>query len=86
MGLVHEIAPTEADLQTWKDTFKQRLNDAAPTAVRACKSLIFTVANVPISSELIEDTSHRLAKQRMSKEGVEGLEAFLQKRAPAWKK
>jgi methylglutaconyl-CoA hydratase len=55
-----------------------------PQAVRAAKDLINGVGGKPINNELIEDTCARIAHIRVSKEGQEGLAAFLEKRKPNW--
>jgi methylglutaconyl-CoA hydratase len=55
-----------------------------PQAVRAAKDLINGVAGRPIDNELVEDTCARIAHIRVSKEGQEGLAAFLDKRKPNW--
>jgi methylglutaconyl-CoA hydratase len=55
-----------------------------PEALSASKELIFAVSHQPITPELIEDTSKRIADIRVSKEGQEGLSAFLEKRNASW--
>ena len=42
------------------------------------------VNHQPITQQLIDSTSARIAAIRVSNEGQEGLTAFLQKRTPAW--
>lgn len=84
IGLVHEVVDTAEELEEWATTLKQHLMEAAPGAARASKTLVASVANVPITSELINETAERLGEQRMSKEGKEGLAAFFEKRRPAW--
>ena len=37
-----------------------------------------------ISEQLIDETADTIAKIRISKEGQEGLSAFLEKRKPNW--
>jgi methylglutaconyl-CoA hydratase len=55
-----------------------------PAAVRACKQLVQDVAGRPINEALRADTARRIAHIRTSPEGREGVQAFLNKRAPAW--
>ena len=55
-----------------------------PLAVRAAKDLVAGVSGRALDRELIEDTCAQIAHIRVSEEGQEGLQAFLQKRAPAW--
>ena len=40
----------------------------------------------PVDAVLAEETGRRIAARRASPEGREGLEAFLSKRAPAWRR
>ena len=56
----------------------------SPQALNAAKQLIRDVANQPTTPELIAHTSQQIAAIRVSKEGQEGLSAFLEKRTPAW--
>jgi len=55
-----------------------------PMATRACKQLVREVAGREISAELRADTARRIADIRASAEGKEGVQSFLDKRAPAW--
>ena len=57
-----------------------------PQAIQASKTLVNDVSNRPIDDELIEHTCELIARVRVSNEGQEGLMAFLEKRAPNWKK
>ncbi|GGZ97547.1 gamma-carboxygeranoyl-CoA hydratase [Arenicella chitinivorans] len=83
MNLVHEVvSPNELDSTV--TTLTKSLLSNSPAALTACKTLIDTVAAQPISAQLREDTSRRIAAIRVSEQGQEGLTAFLQKRAPNW--
>ena len=55
-----------------------------PMATRACKRLVRDVAGREIDAELRADTARRIADIRASGEGREGIQSFLDKRAPAW--
>jgi methylglutaconyl-CoA hydratase len=83
LGLLHQVV-SEDELHGVSDAMVQTLLANSPAAVRAAKALIFTVANQPTTQVLIDETSRRIAAIRVSKEGQEGLSAFLQKRTPAW--
>ncbi len=61
---------------------RKSIKEASPTAAAASKDLIRAVAGQDITSTLIADTARRLADQRASAEGVEGLSAFFEKRPP----
>jgi methylglutaconyl-CoA hydratase len=74
IGLLHEVAD---DLDAAVDNVVGELLTAGPEAARAAKDL----ARAPLSAQ---ETTRRIAAQRASEEGQEGLRAFLEKRAPEW--
>jgi methylglutaconyl-CoA hydratase len=82
MGLIHKIVP-ESDLDSAVDEYVQEILSSAPGAIAAAKALIKDVANRP-SADVIGLTTTRIAEQRVSAEGQEGMRAFLQKRKPNW--
>jgi methylglutaconyl-CoA hydratase len=53
-------------------------------ALAEIKELIRAVSRGPIDDPMIADTARRIAEIRVSKEGREGIGAFLGKRKPAW--
>lgn len=83
LGLVHELATPET-LDDKVDALLAALVANGPEAVRACKKLVQDVAHAPITDELRDDTARRIADIRASAEGREGVQSFLQKRAPRW--
>lgn len=85
LGLVSEIAD-EAELDAVIDTLLSTLLANGPAALCAAKKLVADVSNHPIDQTLIDDTSARIAAIRVSPEGQEGLQAFLQKRKPQWQR
>jgi len=80
MGLVHELAQDEAELDEKVGEIVDAFLTCGPVAQAECKALIRAVANRPVASELIQDTADRIAKVRSSPEGMEGVTAFLEKR------
>ena len=84
LGLVHEMAVSEGDLDEKIGTLVDLLLEASPAAQREAKDLIRAVADRPVTSELIQDTAERIARVRASPEGREGVGAFLDKRKPSW--
>lgn len=84
LGLVHDLAADEADLDDKIGTIVDALLACSPAAQLAAKELIRAVANRPVTSELIQDTAERIAKVRASPEGREGVAAFLEKRRASW--
>jgi methylglutaconyl-CoA hydratase len=84
LGFVHEVvAPEALDAQVAETVAVLVAN--GPAAVRACKQLVKDVASRPIDAALRDDTARRIADIRASTEGREGVQAFLNKRDPAWR-
>jgi len=81
MGLVHEI---NDDLEQASEQYVSHILNNSPQAVTAAKTLIDDVAEQPITERVRQSTIERIATIRVSKEGQEGLSAFLEKRTPAW--
>jgi len=84
LGFVHEVVAAEA-LDAKVAEIVAALVANGPSAVRACKRLVQDVAGREIDAELRDDTARRIADIRASAEGREGVQAFLNKRDPAWK-
>ena len=83
LGLVQEVVAA-ADLEARLDTLIDQLLAAGPAAQVAAKDLILSIAGRPLDASIIEQSARRIAKIRASDEGREGLNAFLEKRKPAW--
>jgi methylglutaconyl-CoA hydratase len=83
LGFVHEVVPADR-----LDAAVQSIVDAwvanGPAAVRACKRLVKDVAHAAVTPELRAETARRIADIRASAEGREGVQSFLNKRAPSW--
>ena len=84
LGFVHEVVAAEA-LDTKVAEIVAALVANGPAAVRACKRLVHDVAGREIGAALRDETARRIADIRASAEGREGVQAFLNKRDPAWK-
>jgi methylglutaconyl-CoA hydratase len=84
LGLVHEIAASDADLDEKLGEILDAMLLCSPAAQMEAKALIRAVAGRPVTSELIQDTAERIAKMRASPEGREGVAAFLEKRRASW--
>jgi methylglutaconyl-CoA hydratase len=83
IGLVAEIAESAALLDERVASFTRLLEKNGPRAIAACKRVLREVQ--PVEWERATDvTTQRIAEQRVSPEGQEGLRAFLEKRAPTW--
>jgi methylglutaconyl-CoA hydratase len=83
IGLVHEVVEGEAALDAAVDAAVADLLQAGPSATRAAKAIVREVRGLPHESTRWH-TARRIAGQRVSAEGQEGLRAFLEKRKPAW--
>jgi methylglutaconyl-CoA hydratase len=84
MGFVHACVPGEA-LDAAVDGIVEVLVANGPAAVKACKRLVQDVAGRAITPDLRAETARRIADIRASDEGREGVQAFLQRREPAWR-
>jgi methylglutaconyl-CoA hydratase len=84
MGFVHACVPGEA-LDAAVDGIVEALVANDPAAVKACKRLVQDVAGRAITPDLRAETARRIADIRASDEGREGVQAFLQRREPAWR-
>ena len=84
LGLVHELAVNEEELDQKVGEIVDALLACGPVAQREAKELIRAVAHRPVTSEVIQDTADRIARVRSSPEGREGVAAFLEKRRAAW--
>ena len=84
LGLINEaVEETQLD-----NTIAQLINtllENSPTAMHSAKQLVQDIRNRSINDELIKETCERIADIRRSKEGQEGLSAFLEKRKPHWR-
>lgn len=83
MGLVSQVTnPDELDAAV--DALCKALCSASPDAVRLTKRLIDSVVDQDMTPALIAHTVKEIAEVRSSSGGKEGVQAFLQKRKPAW--
>ena len=83
IGFVHEVVGADA-LDAKVAELAQALSNAGPQAVRLCKKLVQDVAEQAITPALVQMTVEGIADIRVSAEGREGLQSFLQKRKPNW--
>ncbi len=85
VGLVHEVFPAD-NFESDSNKFIRQVLNNGPDAIQAAKSLINFIDSEPYNEELIRETAQKISDIRASKEGKEGVSAFLEKRDPAWMK
>ena len=83
LGLVHEVVVADQMSETL-NTIVQALLAGGPSSHRRIKKLIRDVAQRPLNDELMDNLAWRIANQRVSDEGQEGISAFLEKRKASW--
>lgn len=83
-GLVHRVNKS-GSLQDAASSFINSVLVAGPEAVRATKKLIRGLDQWP-QNRIKEETTQLIAELRVSPEGQEGLNSFLEKRKPIWVK
>ena len=84
MGLLHDIAPDDNEMDARLNELVEAMLVCGPVAQREAKELVRAVAGRAVTSELIQDTAARIARIRSSPEGREGVSAFLEKRRASW--
>ena len=83
MGLLHQICDSDQVYNTALTLTKKMLNNS-PAALSKVKQLITLTQNTSDFCSLQQETCQMIAKIRVSVEGQEGLQAFLEKRKPDW--
>lgn len=83
IGLISDVAADEDAMDDWIARVAKAIEGNGPTAVAACKSVLFAAWDAPWE-KVPGLTAQRIAKQRVSDEGQDGLKAFLEKRNPGW--
>lgn len=84
IGLANVVVPL-GQLDAAIDDYLTKLSACAPQAVSETKGLLREVPRMSLT-DARAFTADRIAKQRVSEEGQEGMAAFLEKRKPAWTK
>ena len=83
IGLISEVAIDETEIDKKISEWTEAILAGGPEAISACKKMISDISSLNID-EALELSSQELAKRRASKEGQEGIKAFLEKRPPDW--
>ncbi len=85
LGLINEVVDAE-QLDQEVELLVDALLANGPEAIMAAKKLVFDVSGKPIDQDLLDHTCEVIAAIRVSDQGQEGLNAFLEKRKPLWLK
>ncbi len=85
IGLLHDAVPG-GELDAAVDKVLHWLSKGGPVAQREAKQLIQRQSGMTPTTQKLKDRQNArlIARLRVSKEGQEGLSAFLDKRQPAW--
>lgn len=83
LGLLAECFPS-GELDAQVEAWVANLLHNSPQAMRVSKDLMREVGSGELSPELRRYTENAIARIRVSPEGQEGLNAFLEKRTPTW--
>jgi len=83
LGLVHEVCAAN-EIEDKVTELVNNVLTGGPMSHRKIKKLIRDVSERPLNDELLENLAWRIANQRVSDEGQEGIKAFLDKRSPDW--
>lgn len=83
LGVVHEVADNDEDLNARLEKTLSAIRRCAPDANRVTKQLILDVEREPMNN-LLDRAAQAFADATQSEEGQEGTMAFVQKRLPKW--
>lgn len=81
LQVIHEI---NDDLESAAEPIIRHLLSNSPQGMAWVKTLLSRLEGGVIDQEILDHTSERIAKIRVSDEGQEGLNAFFEKRTPQW--
>jgi len=82
-GLINKSLE-EGDLEDYVQKSMKLILTSGPNAIARCKELIHNLCNELNHKQSLEYTAKMIADIRSSKEGQEGMSAFLEKRKPNW--
>ena len=82
-GIIDMVLP-EGSMDEFVSMLTDSLTQNAPGAMGEAKRLVNDLVGQKVDRGLMEDTARRIARARVSKEGQEGVLAFLEKRSPSW--
>lgn len=83
LGLVHETFGSDEELQQQLDETLKQVLGCAPNANALTKAILMNVGKLDMDA-VLDDAAQKFATCARSPEAVEGITAFMQKRAPKW--
>lgn len=83
MGVAHELAATDDELETKLQLLLNDIDRCGPMACAATKAIMNRVGEVPLDA-LVEYAGYRFGEINRGPEGVEGQQAFIEKRKAVW--
>lgn len=84
LGLVQWVVESKEALAQESERLVTQIFQNGPDALHAVKDLIQAVAARTDYEHVLDNTAHRMADIRVTKEAKEGVAAFLEKRKPSW--
>ena len=82
LGLINEMVPKD-QLEGRVEELIQQFLASGPGAIASCKELILNVPRMSLE-DVKAYTARMIANLRVSEEGQEGMNAYLEKRRPRW--
>ncbi|RKX69116.1 enoyl-CoA hydratase/isomerase family protein [candidate division WOR-3 bacterium] len=82
IGLVNRVVPHE-ELRSTVVEYARRIISSGPNAIAVCKRLLDRITDMDFA-QARDFTAKTIAELRVSKEGQEGMSAFLNKKKPSW--
>ncbi|HSH13877.1 MAG TPA: enoyl-CoA hydratase-related protein, partial [Desulfurivibrionaceae bacterium] len=83
LGIVHQLAASDEDLESLLDQTLERVRQCAPQATAETKALLHRVGHEDMGG-LLDSAGQKFAQAIRGSEGSEGTLAFMQKRSPSW--
>ncbi|MEM7152105.1 MAG: enoyl-CoA hydratase-related protein [Myxococcota bacterium] len=83
MGLVHELATNDDEVDQILQGILKQIRRCAPGAIAATKHLMLQVGAIDHDA-VLDEGAQKFAEQARGPEGTEGMTAFIQKRPPHW--
>lgn len=84
MGLCYDVVATDELDKRAREVILSLLQNG-PQALKEINTLMTTFQAIKLTPEITDFTAQKIAQLRASTEGLEGINAFLEKREPSWR-